>query len=243
VGWGYDETLYKKWWPADLHVIGKDIIRFHAVYWPAMLLSAKLQLPKALLVHGFITSGGKKMSKSIGNVIDPYALIEKFGVETFRYYLLSQIPTQDDGDLTEERMAAVYTSDLQNGLGNLVARVSTLCEKYALNLNIVNTNVPNALVEDIAPYMKSYQFDQALRIIWQNIASLDGYMSKERPWQQELSDGKKVLSNIVLGMEGIRGIRDIAEALRPFMPQTAEKILKQFGGEKIVKGESLFPRL
>lgn len=243
VGWGYDQKLYEKWWPADLHVIGKDIIRFHAVYWPAMLMSAKLQLPKSLLVHGFITSGGKKMSKSIGNVVDPYGLIEKFGVEAFRYYLLSQIPTQDDGDLTEERMAAVYVSDLQNGLGNLVARVSTLCEKYALNLNVVDTNGRNGLMDDIAPYMETYQFDQALKIIWGNVAGLDRYMSEQRPWKQELVEANKTLSNIVVGMTGVRGIRDIAEALRPFMPETAEKISKQFGSEKIIKSESLFPRL
>ena len=242
VGWGYDQKLYEKWWPADLHVIGKDIIRFHAVYWPAMLMSAKLHLPKSLLVHGFITSSGKKMSKTIGNVVDPYAMIEKFGVEAFRYYLLSQIPTQDDGDLTEERMNAVYVSDLQNGLGNLVARVSTLCEKYGLNLKD-DTNDRNGLVDDIAIYLESYQFDQALKIIWGNIAGLDRYMSEQRPWQQESSEANQTLSNIVIGMTGLRGIRDIAEALTPFMPETAGKIAKQFGGGKIEKAPPLFPRL
>ena len=133
VGWGYDEKLWRRWWPADLHIIGKDIIRFHAVYWPAMLLSAGLPLPKALLVHGFISSGGRKMSKTLGNVIDPYAVIKKYGVEPLRYFLLSQIPTLDDGDFTVEAFKSVYQADLANGLGNLAARLAKLCEKGAID--------------------------------------------------------------------------------------------------------------
>jgi methionyl-tRNA synthetase len=235
VGWGYDEELYKTWWPASLHVIGKDIIRFHAVYWPAMLLSAKLQLPKAILVHGFVTSGGKKMSKSIGNVVDPYALIEKFGVEAVRYYLLSQIPTQDDGDLTEERMAAVYTADLQNGLGNLVSRVSTLCEKSGF----IFTTPPLAATWNttVIEAIEHYQFDRALAKIWADVRSLDSRLSEEQPWKLSGDALQKSLNQLV------SDIRTIAYQLKPFMPQTADKIAQQFNAAHIIKSEPLFPRL
>ena len=139
-------------------------------------------------------------------------------------------------------MRAVYVSDLQNGIGNLVARVSTLCEKYNLNLKGVE-DYKNLLLEDIAPFMDTYKFDQALKTIWGNVAGLDRYMSEKRPWQQESSEANKTLSNIVIGTTGLRGLRDIAEALKPFMPQTAEKISKQFNAEKITKVEPMFPKL
>lgn len=233
VGWGYDSELYKKWWPADLHVIGKDIIRFHAVYWPAMLMSAKLQLPKSLLVHGFITSGGKKMSKSIGNVIDPYAMIEKFGVEAFRYYLLSQIPTQDDGDMTEGRMQTVYVSDLQNGVGNLVARVAAMAENSNVTFQITSSEMSS----EVAQAIEAYAFDIALGSIWSKIKKADQFVSEKRVWELAGEEREAALIQLV------HEIRQIAVDLIPFMPQTAEKIRVQFSAEKIVKGESLFPRL
>ncbi|KKT14937.1 MAG: Methionyl-tRNA synthetase, partial [Parcubacteria group bacterium GW2011_GWC1_43_30] len=128
IGYGRDETELDKWWPANLHVIGKDILRFHAAIWPAMLLSAGLPLPNSLLVHGFITSGGHKMSKSIGNIIDPLELIEKFGPEAVRYFLARKISTFEDGDLTTEAFKDAYNGDLANGLGNLVSRIMKLAE-------------------------------------------------------------------------------------------------------------------
>ncbi len=231
VGWGYDQKLYEKWWPADLHVIGKDIIRFHAVYWPAMLMSAKLELPKSLLVHGFVTSGGKKMSKTIGNVVDPYALIEKFVVEALRYYLLSQIPTQDDGDLTQERMNTVYVSDLQNGLGNLVARVA------AMAVNGQWPMVNGQISAGVAEALEEYKFDTAMGSIWERIKKADQFVSEKRVWELKDKAREEALTRLV------GEIRQIAVDLAPFMPQTAEKINTQFGGEKIVKGEPLFPRL
>src|SRR3989338_2299292 len=120
VGFGYDENLWQKWWPADVHVIGKGIIRFHAVYWIGMLLSAGLSLPKSIFVHGYIASGGQKMSKSLGNVIDPFEVIQKYGAEALRYYLLREIPAYGDGDFTYERFEQLYNADLANGLGNMV---------------------------------------------------------------------------------------------------------------------------
>ena len=125
-----DSENFKRFWPADVHVIGKDILRFHALIWPGMLLSAKLPLPKALLVHGHILSGGKKMSKTLGNVIDPMALIGEYGGEALRSVLLGEIPTFDDGDLTLERFAIVYNANLANGLGNVTRRLSTMIQNY-----------------------------------------------------------------------------------------------------------------
>src|SRR3990167_11104304 len=173
VGYGYDERLWKAWWPADLHIIGKDIIRFHAVYWPAILLSAKLPLPKALLVHGFITSDGRKMSKSIGNVIDPFEIIEKYGVEPTRYFLLSQIPTLDDGDLTIDKFEKAYQADLANGLGNLVARVAGLSGRSGFT-----SSKPKKLSfsKEVAKATEKYEVDKALEFIWGEIKKADVFI-------------------------------------------------------------------
>lgn len=233
IGWGYDEELWKKWWPADLHVLGKDIIRFHAVYWPAMLMSAKLPLPKSLLVHGFITSGGRKMSKTIGNVVDPYKMIEKFGVEAFRYYLLSQIPTQDDGDLTEERMEEVYKADLQNGLGNLVSRVAAMCGGQKDEIRKTKLEISTMVAEKLG----EYRFDEAMATIWERIRKADQFVSEKRVWELKDKEKEEALEKLV------REIRQIAVDLTPFMPETAGIIAKQFGGESIQKEEALFPRL
>lgn len=233
IGWGYDQKLYERWWPADLHVIGKDIIRFHAVYWPAMLMSAKLKLPKSLLVHGFVTSGGKKMSKSIGNVVDPYAMIKKFGVEAFRYYLLSQIPTQDDGDLTEERLRTVYVSDLQNGLGNLVARVAAM----AAGLEFGIQDAGASMSAEVTRALDEYKFDVAMGSIWERIKKADQYVSENKVWTLTGEEKKAAIEKLV------GEIRQIATDLAPFMPETAEKIAKQYGGSSIEKMTPLFPRL
>lgn len=131
LGYGSDkEEMFKKFWPADIHLIGKDILRFHAVIWPAILLSAGLPLPKSIFVHGMILSGGVKMSKTIGNVIDPREMIEGYGAEAFRYFLMREIPFGEDGDFTKERFQSVYEGSLAHGLGNLVSRVAAMVQKY-----------------------------------------------------------------------------------------------------------------
>lgn len=231
-GYGYDEELWKEWWPAKAHVLGKDIIRFHAVYWPAMLMSANLPLPKELIVHGFITSGGRKMSKSIGNVVDPYEMIEKFGVEPLRYFLLSQIPTLDDGDFTEERFREVYQADLANGLGNLVARVAAMSEKE----EIVVEETALSFSDEVVKSIESYELNIALENVWAKITEADKLINDKKVW--ELTGVEKKVALIDL----VNRIKQIAFDLQPFMPETAEKILTQFKGE-IKKGEPLFPRL
>lgn len=232
VGYGTDEEKFKKYWPADVHIIGKDINRFHTVYWPAMLLSAGLEIPKTILIHGFIQSGGQKMSKSLGNVIDPFEISEKYGLEPFRYFLLSQIPTDDDGDFTEERFKEVYNADLANGIGNLAARVAKLCE----NNNLEAPTPPNSFDPEMEDLLNEYKFSNALEHIWNEIREADKFVNETKPWEQTGKELTQILTTLV------EKIQHIAYNLQPFLPVTSEKILKQFSGE-IKSGESLFPRL
>ncbi len=234
IGFGWDETTYEKWWPADLHIIGKGITRFHAVYWPAFLLSAGLSLPKKIFVHEYFTVNGQKMSKTLGNVIDPMALIQKYGVDPLRYYFLARFSPFNDGDFSEEKFKEVYNADLANGLGNLVARVAKLIEIYK---PASGTNEINSFSPEVQAWLDSFQFDQALREIWEKLKGLDRYLELKKPWE------KSGLHGQVRWIEIIEGIRQIAYDLQPFLPQTAEKILKQFTGPTISSQPPLFPRL
>lgn len=238
VGFGCDEKLWKKWWPADLHVIGKDIIRFHCVYWPAMLLSAGLPLPKTVFSHGFITSGGQKMSKTLGNVIDPYELIEKFGVDALRYYLLREIPPFDDGDLTIKRFEEIYESDLANGLGNLVQRVAKLCElkKFAYFPN--PPNLPNFPKSSFSSRIENFEFNVALEELWQNFSDLDAKINANKPWEKPDDEAGKDLKVYV------ENILQLMPLLSVLLPSTAAKIQEIFSGPKISAPPTpLFPRL
>ncbi|MBI2008508.1 methionine--tRNA ligase [Candidatus Amesbacteria bacterium] len=231
VGFGWDEEKYNKWWPADLHVIGKGIIRFHAVYWPAFLLSAGLKLPKKIFVHGYYTVDGQKMSKTLGNVYDPIPLLEKYGADPLRYYCLAKTPPFTDGDFSEEKFIEAYNSDLANGLGNLVARVAKLCERA----KIQGSRFKIQFQEN--KFLNEFRFDEAIRLIWERISEVDKQIEKDQPWKLE---GEK-LNDVLKGY--VEGIRKIATELRPFLPETAEKILKQFSGPKIKSEAPLFPRI
>jgi methionyl-tRNA synthetase len=233
-GWGYDSKLWEKWWPADLHIIGKGILRFHSIYWPAMLLSAGLPLPKNLLVHGYITSDGRKMSKSIGNVIDPYKVIEKYGVEPIRYYLLAHIPTLDDGDFTFEHFEDVYQADLANGLGNLVSRVTGMIKSSKYTLPKTRTR---EFTPEVATAIENYKLNEALATIWERIKRADVFINKRKVWDLKGGQKEAALTHLV------GEIRQIAKDIGPFLPETSEKINKQFSGKNIAVTESLFPRL
>ncbi|TXH54012.1 MAG: methionine--tRNA ligase [Bacteroidia bacterium] len=233
IGYGIDEEMFNKWWPASLHVIGKDINRFHTVYWPAMLISAGLPTPKAVLVHGFVQSGGQKMSKSLGNVIDPFEIAEKYSLEAFRYYMLSQIPTTDDGDFTLERFIEVYNADLANGLGNLVARVARLCEKVELDPLSDPT-----LDQNYKDMFESYRFNEQLFEIWRKISAIDQEIEKEQPWRVEDLEKLKDLLQDWAGR-----INQIAFELKPFLPETSEKIQKIFNESTVKSTSPLFPRI
>ncbi|MFH0863583.1 MAG: methionine--tRNA ligase [Candidatus Gottesmanbacteria bacterium] len=232
VGFGYDESLWKKWWPADLHVIGKGIIRFHAVYWIGMLLSAGFSLPKSIFVHGYISSSGHKMSKSLGNVINPFEIVKKYGTDATRYYLLREIPAYSDGDFSENRFKELYNADLANGLGNLVARVAKLASKgvtfqgYEFNNYKIYTK---ALAE--------FRFNDALVFIWGKVTLANKAIDETQPWNLQGEKLEKFLYKIIVD------ILEIAFLLKPFLPQTADKIFNQFSKAKVIIEKPLFPRL
>ncbi|MCJ7804238.1 methionine--tRNA ligase, partial [Patescibacteria group bacterium] len=216
--WQNNSRLFQKYWPADVHVIGKGISRFHAIYWPAMLKSVGLPLPKEIFVHGYVTINSQKISKSLGNIIDPFELVKKYGTDPIRYYLLKEIPAYDDGDFSEKRFREVYNANLANGLGNLVARVAKLCEKSGLIIKKGSSSNP---LEELNQFLKDYQFDQALKFIWSKISEADHFLDKNKPW---LLSGDK-LNGVLNSL--IDKIKEIIVLLQPFLPKTSEKIQKQ----------------
>jgi len=223
---------FKNYWPPDIQFIGKDILRFHAVIWLGILLSLKLALPKTIFVHGYLTVGGQKMSKSLGNVVDPFELVKKYGIDPVRYFLLREIPSVDDGDFTYEKFEQRYNSDLAKGLGNLAARVFTLAENIEPKKEKFEKaveKVKNTLKESLG----KFNFNEALVSIWRLISSCDKYIEKERPWETKESQ-KEVIGNLLFVLN------EIAELLKPFLPETSEKIIRQI---KTQKSEPLFPRI
>lgn len=227
-------------WPADIHVIGKGIIKFHAIYWPAFLLSAGLELPKTIFVHGYFTVDGQKMSKTLGNVIDPNDLIQKYGTDALRYYLLSQIPSSDDGDFSEEKLKHVYNSDLVNGLGNTVSRIAKLAENSDLDFDCETKDISNILREQQKKDLDNFAFNLVLQNIWiLDLQTIDKHINQNAPW---LVSDRTELKQIL--QEEITALLEFAVKLQPFLPGTSEKILNIFKGPKIsaVK-DSLFPRI
>lgn len=241
IGYGGDEKKFSQLWPANVHVVGKGIIRFHAVFWPAMLMSAGLPLPKELFVHGYINIAGEKMSKSLGNVIDPFKLVEQFGVEPVRYYLLRYIHPIQDSDFDLEKFKEAYTADLANGLGNLVSRVTGLIEQNLVVITLSDSTLARGKNKKFDNYVKNFQFDQALKYIWEKISKLDGYVSKKEPWA--LAKAGKVDKLHAVLSKAANGILEVANLLLPFMPETAKKVKEIITADKIKKAKPLFPRL
>lgn len=226
-----------KKWPVDIHIIGKDILRFHAVIWPAMLLSAGYELPKKIFAHGFFTVDGEKISKSLGNAIDPVKITEEYGLETLRYYLFKEIPFGHDGNFSFDRLKKVYNADLANGLGNLVARVAKLAE--TINLSVKKGGKRNT-DRKIEEYLDNLHFQKALVHIWSNITKSDLLIEKEKPWELIKKDNQRAKTVLTTLIEQIR---EISAQLKPFLPETSEKISKQFAGPKIKSQKPLFPRI
>jgi methionyl-tRNA synthetase len=220
----YPGERFKKFWPG-VHIIGKDIIWHHSVIWGSWLMSLGLPLPKTIFVHGFITVGGQKMSKSLGNVIDPFELIKKYGTDAVRYFLLKEIPPFEDGDFTYEKLKRRYNSDLADGLGNLVGRILTLAEKEGYKSSPLNPEVKGKLDKIWQDYRKEideFRFDLALSSIWDLISFCDQYIEKERPWEKSKKQ-LAVINDLLLSLA------NIAYLLQPFLPETSEKIFKQLG--------------
>lgn len=269
VGYGHDEKKFKAYWPADVHLIGKDILRFHSAIWIGMLLSAEIALPRAIYVHGFITSEGMKMSKSLNNVVDPVTVVEKFGTDALRYFLLKEIPTTDDGDFSKERFNTVYESELADTYGNLVSRVLAMAAKY---FEGKVPEVSKSLMDEIsyfgpkyAEFWKNYdaainRFDLkvALELAIASAMSANQFVEVNKPWALAKTDPAKLAPVMYVLLEMIR---QTSLALLPFMPATAQKVLRYLGqpevlnygdarqwgllkaGTQLQKAEPLFPKL
>ena len=245
IGWGYDKKLWEKWWPADVHVIGKGIYRFHTVYWPAMLLSAGLPLPKSVLVHGYITSGGQKMAKSLGNVVNPEEILNKYGTDPVRYYLLKEIPTQSDGDFTEDRFKEVYNADLANGLGNLASRILSMAEKFTKGVVPKVKQDPDKHPlragdgytwekswQAIDKYVPVYEFHKALNGVWRFIHAADKYIDENKPCELNKKGEQDKLDWVVYGL--FDGLHQLAWQIQPFLPETSRKIARALDLKKLL---------
>ncbi len=238
---------FSEWWPADVHLIGKDILRFHAVIWPAMLLSAGLELPKSILAHGFITVEGKKMSKTLGNVVDPFALVEKYGSDPLRYYLLREISTGADGDFSEKKFIDRYNGDLANGLGNFVARVLKVAQSAGLEGFL--RHKPVREVEEKIKTLKKiahrkieeFQMHEALASVWELIAFGDEHANKTAPWSSSGKNRQEAVFDLLVILDNVSAM------ITPFLPETAEKITRSFLWQgdvlKIQTLPILFPRI
>lgn len=230
-----DGELYQKLWAGDgerVHVIGKGILRFHAIYWPAMLLSAGLPLPTTIYAHEYLTINGQKMSKSLGNVIYPSELVEKFGIDGTRYLLLTALPYSKDGDLSWEKMTEKYNADLANGLGNLVSRTIKMAEGY--NFDVTHDQVSS---EEIKLAMKEFNVSEVLENIAALVRNSNRYIEENKPWELKKTDEEKfraVMGNLV------SNVSQLATSLKPFLPSTSEKIETAL---KTGKVEPLFQRI
>lgn len=228
---GYpDDPSWQEYWPADIQVIGKDILRFHAAIWPAMLMALEVPLPKKLLVHGHVVSGGAKMSKSVGNVIDPIQVIDDYGIDAFRYFFSRHIPTLDDGDFTWEKFEAAYNGELANDLGNLVSRVAKMVLNY--QAGVVGDELKAE--HDTGPYreaMERLEFNRALDELWVMVRALNQYLEEVKPWEIAKGLGKDSEAEKHLGevlAHSVGTLNQIAHMLAPFLPHAAEVILGVF---------------
>jgi methionyl-tRNA synthetase len=239
LGWPEDEAAFADWWgiipsPKALQVAGKDNLRQQSAMWQAMLISANLPSTRQILIHGFVTSGGQKMSKSLGNVIDPYALVAEYGTDALRYFLARHIHPFEDSDFTPERFKEAYNADLVNGLGNLVARVMRLAETHLPEPVQTGKLV---LAPRVAELLDEYQFNRALDVVWENIQSLDTRITDEKPFsvvKENPEEGRKIIAACV------SELAVVAANLAPFMPDTSRIILAAISQNK--KPENLFPR-
>ncbi|MCX7661821.1 MAG: methionine--tRNA ligase [Candidatus Omnitrophica bacterium] len=249
-------NYYSVWWPADLHLIGKDILRQHAIYWPIILHSLGIKPPRMIFAHGWWLVGKDKISKSRGNIVDPENIIEKFGVDTFRYFLLRDVPFGLDGSFSEESFVKRLNSDLANDLGNLVYRVLSMIEKYfagsipSANLEILKEPLEkkileklNFLEQEISLNLKGrdLDFSSALEKIWELINMANKYIEEKKPWnlfKENRSEELKAFLSLLIVI-----IKSVKDKIYPFMPQTSQKIQMQVEGGIVKKSTPLFSRI
>jgi methionyl-tRNA synthetase len=235
IGWPDDETKFNSWWPG-MQVAGKDNLRQQSAMWQAMLMAVGLPNSERIYINSFITSGGQKMSKSLGNVISPYDMIAKYGTDGTRYLLLSLNTFSDDMDITWQSMDDKFNADLANGLGNLVARVSNLLEKNGISIDAKAGN--KELENRFNKQMEEFRIDEGIKIVWEVLRKCDEIITAKQPWKMTDAEAiKKVLEPIA------QDIVFCAKLLSPIMPETSDKIIKIFTAKEVKKGESLFPRL
>ncbi|MFH1161776.1 MAG: methionine--tRNA ligase [Candidatus Jorgensenbacteria bacterium] len=248
LGYAEGSGQFKRFWQENnsiVHVIGKGVIRFHAIYWPAMLLSAGLNLPRQIVAHGYLTVGGQKISKSLGNVVDPFEVVAKYGTDALRYWLARDMSPFEDGDFTWEKFGERYNADLANGLGNFVSRVLTLAERLNGKKIDFEKDVDPALAAAIArakgaatAKLAEYRFHEALAAIWELIGAGDRYVNEKKPWAVP---DEKVLFSLVTVVD------NVAALLTPFLPGTSELITKCITWSDheihVSRGPALFPRI
>lgn len=239
---GYPEhDDFKKFWPANVQVIGKDILRFHAAIWPGILLALGQPLPKKLFVHAFINAeGGVKMSKSLGNVVEPTPIVDEYSADVLRYYLLRHMPSYEDGDFSHSKLLEVYNSELANELGNGVQRVMSMIKQYQ---NGIIGQIPDAR-HDVAPYweaMENCRFDRALEEVWDQVRGVNQHIEETKPWEINKLGNTDHLREVLAYQVG--SLLEIADLLAPFMPETAEKIKYIFAEGYVRPLEAtLFPK-
>jgi methionyl-tRNA synthetase len=268
-GAGYliNEKKFKSLWPADLHLVGKDILRQHAIFWPIMLKAMEVEMPKLVFAHGWWRIGGAKMSKSVGNVVDPIAMVQKYSSDVLRYFLLNEVTLGLDGTYSEDLLAERYSSDLANGLGNLWHRIASMIEKYfegkvPQGKRASRFYIPIGLWGDVSKAILSYDPRAAVAKIWAVITRANQFVEETKPWALARDPSKKEdLAEVLFDLADC--VAHVAVMLQAFMPETAKRILDRFkvtGYEKIAtdkefckplvavgtvieKGEPLFPRL
>ncbi len=245
LGWPEDQANYQKYWPG-VQVAGKDNLRQQSAMWQAMLMSAGLPTSAKILINGFINVGGQKMSKSLGNVITPTEMVERYGVDGARYLLINLGPFGEDMDVTWEKLDTVYTADLANGLGNLCSRLAAISQKtnYAHRPTAPSTENPLASPDEYQKLMASYNLGEALQTLitqtggkTKSVAELDKYLAEAQPWKLEATAAQPILE------QAISDLLLIAGKLQPLMPDTAEQIITHFQAEEIEPLKPLFPRL